>query len=106
MGSQPPKRAKREATWFDMDDSNNSNVYVYGLPLNIKFEEFEDMMKKYGIIMVDPDTGKPKLKLYKNPDGTSKGDGRCCYLKTESVNLALQLLDGLAYRQECSMFSS
>ena len=94
----PPKKVKKEASWFDMDESNNSNVYVYGLPLNIKFEEFEDMMKKYGIIMVDPDTGKPKLKLYTNPDGTFKGDGRCCYLKTESVNLALELLDGLTYR--------
>ena len=96
--NQIPKRKRKEPEWFNIDENQNSNVYVYGLPLDMSQEEFETLMNKYGIIMTDPDTGKPKVKLYQNPDGTMKGDGRCCYLKVESVELALKLLDGLDYR--------
>lgn len=44
--------------------------------------------------MKDPRNGKPKVKLYKTEDGDPKGDGTCCYIKIESVELALQILDG------------
>lgn len=54
-------------------------------------------MSKYGILMDDPRTGKPKIKLYKDQQGNLKGDGICAYVKVESVDLALQLLDGLRY---------
>lgn len=37
--------------------------------------------------------GDPKVKLYRDSDGELKGDGLCCYLKIESVQLALNLLD-------------
>jgi hypothetical protein len=47
-----------------------------------------------GIIMVDEATRQPKIKLYTDDEGNSKGDGRCCYLKYESVQLAEQILDG------------
>ncbi|KAK6025843.1 hypothetical protein OSTOST_08246 [Ostertagia ostertagi] len=45
---------------------------------------------------VQPDarTNKPKLKLYVDEQGQLKGDGRCCYIKKESVDLALSILDG------------
>ena len=33
------------------------------------------------------------LLSYTNEDGSLKGDGRCCYLKPESVDLAITLLD-------------
>ncbi|XP_075244825.1 uncharacterized protein LOC142339053 [Convolutriloba macropyga] len=95
---QKAKRKRKEPEWFNIEENQNSNVYVHGLPLDTTSEEFEELMSKYGIIMTDPDTGKPKIKLYLNPDGTVKGDGRCCYLKIESVDLALKLLDGLDYR--------
>jgi hypothetical protein len=57
-------------------------------------------MSKYGVIMDDPRTNKPKVKLYKDEEGNLKGDGICCYVKVESVFLAMQILDGMRYDPE------
>ena len=35
-----------------------------------------------------------KIKLYKDKDGNNKGDGLCSFIKVESVQLALDVLDG------------
>lgn len=51
-------------------------------------------MSKCGVIMKDPRNNKPKIKLYKTATGEPKGDGTCCYVKMESVDLALQIIDG------------
>ena len=67
--------------WFEVDPSKNTNVYVSGLPPDITLEEFQTIMSKYGIIMVEEETEKPKIKLYMDDHGNPKGDGRCCYLK-------------------------
>lgn len=83
-----------EPTWFEVDDDHNTQVYVSNLPLNITEEEFVAFMLKCGLILKDPDTGKLKIKLYKDSEGNVKGDGLCCYIKVESVDLALQILDG------------
>lgn len=81
-------------------------------------EEFHDFMKKVGIVAEEEDgkdlsrvlldllnawsnsrlchtncPGTKKIKLYYNEHGEPKGDGRCTYLKVESVQLALQILD-------------
>ncbi len=65
--------------------------------------------------MNDPLTEKLRIKLYRDEKGKPKGDGRCCYIKVkllssiisiikyicpvqiESVDLALQILDGQHY---------
>lgn len=86
------RKAEQKKEWFDIDPKKNNNVYVSGLPESTSEEEFDELMSKCGIIMED-ETGKKKLKLYKTREGTVKGDGRCCYLKHESVVLACQLLD-------------
>ena len=39
-----------------------------------------------------------KIKLYRDDLGMPKGDGRCCYIKLESVQLALEILDGYLFR--------
>merc|ERR1711973_554521 len=93
------KRKGNEATWFDLEDSKNTNIYVSGLPPDITEEEFFTLMSKYGIIMEEPETKKPKIKLYQDEGGRNKGDGRCCYLKIESVALAIQMLDEMEYRK-------
>lgn len=64
-----------------------------GLPPDISTEEFVEMMSKCGIVMRDPMTEEYKVKLYKDKDGNLKGDGLCCYLKKESVALAMRLID-------------
>ena len=86
---------KEPPAWFDVEDpTKNTNVYVSELPLDITMEEFKEFMSKVGIIMIDESTRQPKIKLYTDDEGQNKGDGRCCYLKYESVLLAEQILDG------------
>ncbi|XP_034247760.1 HIV Tat-specific factor 1 homolog [Thrips palmi] len=95
-----PAEAKRKAQeppqWFDLDERSNTKVYVSNLPLDITEQEFVDLMQKCGLIMKDADTNKMKVKLYHEPGDPSvlKGDGLCTYIKRESVDLALNILDG------------
>ncbi|XP_012611812.2 17S U2 SnRNP complex component HTATSF1 [Microcebus murinus] len=87
------EKRKAESGWFHVEDNRNTNVYVSGLPPDITVDEFIQLMSKFGIIMRDPHTEEFKVKLYKDNQGNLKGDGLCCYLKKESVELALKLLD-------------
>lgn len=91
----PPKR---EEGWFDVEKDKNTNVYVSGLPSDITQDEFKELMNKCGLVMFDPHTKQPKLKLYLDEEGNPKGDGRCCYIKVESVDLAMKILDGYKLR--------
>lgn len=50
-------------------------------------------MGKAGLILKDPRTDRLKVKLYKDDSGVNKGDGLCSYIKIESVDLALNILD-------------
>ncbi|KAF8787407.1 HIV Tat-specific factor 1 like protein [Argiope bruennichi] len=83
--------------WFEVDDAHNTNVYVTGLPQDITEQEFADLMGKCGLVMKDPATMKYRVKLYRE-NGQLKGDGLCCYIKIESVSLALDILDGYVYK--------
>lgn len=89
------KKRKVEQTpqWFEIDDNHNTQVYVSNLPLDITEEELITLMKKCGFLMKDPDTGQLKVKMYKDKEGHFKGDALVAYLKRESVDLAIQLLD-------------
>lgn len=49
--------------------------------------------------MRDPISNKLKIKLYADPESkVLKGDGLCTYIRVESVDLALKLLDGYEVR--------
>ena len=72
-------------------------MYVSGLPFDITDEEYLEYMKKAGMIKEDDD-GKPKIKLYRDQAGHPKGDGKCCYLKDASIDIALNILDGAEIR--------
>ncbi|XP_046544376.1 HIV Tat-specific factor 1-like [Haliotis rubra] len=85
---------KRKEGWFEHDSERSAHVYVSNLPLDITDEEYKELMSKCGLIMHDPITRKPKLKLYRDQNKDPKGDGLCCYIKQESVQLALNILDG------------
>ncbi|XP_049625037.1 HIV Tat-specific factor 1 homolog [Suncus etruscus] len=87
------EKRKGESGWFHIEEDRNTNVYVSGLPPDMTVDEFVQLMSKFGIIMRDPQTEEFKVKLYKDEQGNLKGDGLCCYLKRESVELALKLLD-------------
>nr|VZI39046.1 unnamed protein product [Spirometra erinaceieuropaei] len=94
----PRKRKKNgPPEWYEIEDEKNTHVYVSGLPPSITESDFVDLMSKCGMIMNDPLTEKLRVKLYKDADGKNKGDGLCCYIKIESIDLALQILDGMLY---------
>eukprot|EP00038_Savillea_parva_P013676 m.212030 g.212030 ORF g.212030 m.212030 type:complete len:414 (+) comp25872_c0_seq1:31-1272(+) len=91
--AKKPKTDKSKQGFFQLDDKNNPHAYVEGLPTeNFDVEQFKTFMSKCGIIQENAD-GEPKIKLYTNDDGELQGDGRCTYLKPESVDLAITLLD-------------
>ncbi|KAF2900971.1 hypothetical protein ILUMI_05217 [Ignelater luminosus] len=89
------KAQQPEPTWFDIDDQHNTNVYVSNLPLDLTEQEFVDFMQKCGLVMRETTSGKMKVKLYTDPETkVFKGDALCTYIRIESVDLALKLLDG------------
>lgn len=94
----PASGSKRKAEWFDIDEEHNTYVYVTGLPTSITEEDFIDLMRKYGIIAKKTVAGSPyNVKLYRDKEGTFKGDALCRYVRVESVELALTHLDGYQY---------
>lgn len=99
----PSKKAAKgkqsEQGWFEIDDAHNTRVYVSNLPDDIDEEEFFELMSKCGLVMKD-EKGQFKIKLYRTADGHLKGDALCCYIKVESVELALRILDGYRLRDK------
>ncbi len=57
-------------------------------------QEFEEFVQSCGIIRVDPNDGAKKIKIYREEDGTVKGDGMASYMRNESIELAIELLNG------------
>lgn len=94
------KRKPSTPTWFEMNDNQNTKVYVSNLPEDYTEEEFVDLMQKCGLVMRDAATGKMKIKLYRDSDGHLKGDALCTYIRIESVDLALKLLDGYDFKNK------
>ena len=60
---------------------HNTKVYVSSLPKDFTEQQFLDFMQKCGVVLKDPETGKHKIKLYKDSDGNFKGDALCTYVK-------------------------
>ena len=48
--------------------------------------------------MIDPHSGQLKIKLYRDESGQPKGDARICYANIESVEMALEWLNGSEIR--------
>jgi HIV Tat-specific factor 1 len=72
----------------------NTGVYISNLPIDIDSVALEDLVKKYGVISMDLLTNKPRIKMYTD-DKVFKGDALVIYYKPESVELCIQMMDGL-----------
>ena len=88
--SKPKFSAKNAKCW----------IYVTGLPTDTNEQEVASYFSKCGVIDLDPETQKPKVKLYRNKSAgmALKGDASICYARAESVDLALQILDENLFR--------
>jgi hypothetical protein len=85
--------------------SKNSRCWVYitGLPPDTTFEEVAAFFGKAGILDLNPETQKPKIKLYTDAaSGRCKGDASVCYARPESVGLAITLFDDAPFRPQIS----
>jgi HIV Tat-specific factor 1 len=115
------KKRKRKKPKFSAKSARNW-IYVTGLPLDTTEEELGTYFSKVGIIDIDPESLKPKIKLYRHKKakeeesgssssssngggrnsssslGGLKGDASICYARPESVELALQILDENLFR--------
>ncbi|XP_047994113.1 HIV Tat-specific factor 1 homolog [Leguminivora glycinivorella] len=92
-------KRKNDPQWFDATDETNTKVYVSNLPLDLTEEEFVNFMQKCGLVERDPQSQKMKVKLYMDKEQNCfKGDALCTYIKIESVDLALKLLDGSDFK--------
>ncbi|ODV83210.1 hypothetical protein CANARDRAFT_100588 [[Candida] arabinofermentans NRRL YB-2248] len=103
------KLKKLELEKLKLQKSNSSNnykeikrkntcIYVEHLPLDISIDEIIKEFSKFGIISEDFKTGLKKIKLYKDDMGDFKGDCLIEYLKEESCNLAIELLNNTKLR--------
>lgn len=102
-------KRKRNKPKFTAKNSRNW-IYVMGLPKDTNEEEVAAYFSKVGIIDLDPETQKHKVKLYRHtkegngyPSGSLKGDGSICYARPESVELALQILDENLFRDDATL---
>ncbi|CAO3643067.1 unnamed protein product [Cunninghamella echinulata] len=100
------KEKKKRVYTYEEDDQNNNgkkpkhdnpkkitSVYVTGVPPDVTVEEMKNTFSKCGVIMEDLETGEPKIKIYRDENGISKGDALVTYFKEESIPLAIDLLD-------------
>lgn len=103
--STAPKKKRHKKPKFSARNAK-CWIYIQGLPHDTTLEELTKFCSKAGIIELDPETQRSKIKLYREQkDGSSKlkGDASICYARPESVELALQLLDEAPYRPEVSV---
>jgi HIV Tat-specific factor 1 len=77
-------------------------LYVTGLPSDTTVDEAIDYFSRAGILDLNPESQKPKIKLYTDPAGRCKGDASVCFARPESVGLAVTLFDEAPFRPQVS----
>jgi HIV Tat-specific factor 1 len=76
----------------------NTFIYVKGLPDDVTMAEAKEFFEKAGIIRVDLHSGEAKIKIYLDSKGIPKGDALISYAKEESIDLAMDILNGRDFR--------
>lgn len=76
----------------------NSSIFISNLPKNATVEEVYEFSKTAGIVRRDPYTGEYFIRLYPDSDGSFSGDALVTFFKSDSIPLALEILDGKYFR--------
>ena len=80
---RPPKPAAAQ---------RNTAIYVSHLPRSATTAQLAAVFGKAGLILEDAE-GAPRIKMYEDDQGQFKGEALVVYLKPESVDLAVTLMD-------------
>lgn len=82
----------RKNKWFD--NKNNTYIYITGLPDDVTKQELQKYFLKCGSLKIDPHTGEDSIKIYNDKEnGKPKGDARIGFIKIESVETAISMLN-------------
>lgn len=90
------KRIRRELN--NKNIASRCTIYQENLPKDIQISEVVEFCRRAGQ-QQQQNTGEPKVKLYKDNNGEQKGDAIVTYLQSESVDIALDILDGDTIRE-------
>eukprot|EP00915_Cephaloidophora_sp_WS-2016_P012026 GHVH01017490.1.p1 GENE.GHVH01017490.1~~GHVH01017490.1.p1 ORF type:complete len:536 (+),score=93.19 GHVH01017490.1:1319-2926(+) len=74
-------------------ETNNASVYVSGLSESTSAEEVEELFKGAGQIDLTADL-TPRIKMYKNEDGSLKGDALITFRDPVSKDIAVKYYNG------------
>jgi HIV Tat-specific factor 1 len=102
LRNEKKKAAKKRKGQQWKKSKVNTWIYIAGLPDDTSAQTVEAYFTKCGVIATNAE-GKPKIKLYRTDDGALKGDGSVGYLKPESVQLAIDMLDQTEMKPGCKL---
>lgn len=88
-------KMNKNKRWFD---AKHNYIYVENLPTDVTAQELVDEFRKCGAIKLDVNTGEEAIRLYQDDSGRLKGDARIGFVKPESIELAIQRMDGASFR--------
>jgi HIV Tat-specific factor 1 len=71
---------------------------VTSIPFDATVDEIREIFSRCGVIAEEIDSGRSRIKMYTDSEGTFKGEALVVYFRPESVNLAVQMLDDSDFR--------
>ncbi|PFH37017.1 RNA recognition motif-containing protein [Besnoitia besnoiti] len=90
------KKKKQEGLW--VAGRKNPNIYIANLPPDCTEDELADVFKKAGVFKIDPETLRPKIRVYTDETGRCKGDALISFVHENSVEIAIKYFDGAPFR--------
>lgn len=91
------QKERKKKRWYKA--RMNTSIYITGMPKDVTHEEIKEMFSRCGVIRLDPVTSEARIKIYRDEQNQIKGDGLVTFVNLESVDLALEIMDGREMRK-------